>query len=241
MSVKVMAAVFDSSLPPNEKFVLLAYADHASDDGKRVYPAVDTIAKKTSYSARTVQRITRQLEEAGFLIPDGKGKKGTNRWRIPIDVGGVNLSPLTSEVVKGDIDDQGGDIGDTKSAQMSPEPSITIIKPSEEGPKEKPSNNKYSHPPNHPSIQIFREVMGKWPDKEDGRPMIIDAIGDGPKKLASWKQHLIGWKLSGYNRLNIAGIVDAFLAGGLRAYGEEAPVKSKTREFLDGLRESEDV
>lgn len=33
MSVKQMALVWDLDLPPNKRLVLLAYADHADDDG----------------------------------------------------------------------------------------------------------------------------------------------------------------------------------------------------------------
>lgn len=230
MSVKVMGIVWDSNLKPTDKFVLIAYADHASHDGTNVFPSIETIVKKTGFSERTVQGATRKLEEIGWLISDGKGKNGTNRWRIPVDIGGAAPAPPLDEGCI--LPREGVQLTAGGGAAPAPEPSLTIIKPSE---------GRQKHPPNHPSIKLFRKVMGKWPDKEDGRPMIIDAIGEDTKRLASWEQHLIDWKLAGYNRLNIAGIVDAFLAGGLRGYGEEAPVKNKTREFLDELREGKDV
>ena len=44
MSVKAMSWVWDQDIPREQKFVLLAYADHADHDGGNIYPAVDTIA-----------------------------------------------------------------------------------------------------------------------------------------------------------------------------------------------------
>lgn len=88
-----MGAVFDLDIPPNLKLVLLAYADRAWHDGTNVFPSADWIAAKTSYSVRSVKRIARELEQAGLLIPDGRGPRGTRKWRIPIE-GGVILTPL---------------------------------------------------------------------------------------------------------------------------------------------------
>jgi len=82
MSIKMMSLVWDSKLPRDEKFVLLAYADHADDDGRNIFPAVATVARKTGYSIRSVQTITRKLEKSKILISDSKGPKGTNRWRM---------------------------------------------------------------------------------------------------------------------------------------------------------------
>ena len=103
MSVKVMGLVWDLEINPNEKFVLLAYADHAAHDGTSIYPAVTTIAKKTGYSERSVQYITRDLEKAGYLVTDGEGVHGTNKWRIPIYGGvidpthrGADIAPVQS-------------------------------------------------------------------------------------------------------------------------------------------------
>lgn len=128
MSVKAMAAVWEMDLAPEEKYVLLCYADHADHDGGSIYPAVAKIAKKTGYSERTVQRITRHLETNGQLIQDGSGPKGTNRWRMPMG-GGDKMSPPISggdTIVAGGVTSmtERGDIA------MSPEPSLTIIKPS---------------------------------------------------------------------------------------------------------------
>ena len=86
MSVKVMALVFDyAGLSSSEKFVLLAYADHADHSGNNVFPSVAFVARKTNYNDRTVQRTSRKLEQDGYHIPDGRGRKGTKKWRINVN------------------------------------------------------------------------------------------------------------------------------------------------------------
>ena len=130
MSDKMNGAVWDMECPaiyngmefkPGHKFVLLAYADHADHWGKNIYPAIETIAKKTGYDKRSVQRLTRELEEMGALVEDGQGPHGTNKWKMPLDRGGDKITPLD----RGDkITPEGGDIpsGDIPSGdKMTPE------------------------------------------------------------------------------------------------------------------------
>ena len=109
MSVKIMGLVWDLDIGRDEKFILLAYADHAEHDGSNIYPAVATVARKTGYSERQVQRITHNLVEMGILIKDGSGTHGTNSFRIPIYGGSIQyknrgdiLSPVTFEAERGD-------------------------------------------------------------------------------------------------------------------------------------------
>jgi Helix-turn-helix domain len=66
VSVKLMSAVWSLDLPPCEKFVLLALADNANDDGT-CWPSVATICAKTSLAERTVRGIIRRLQDWGQL------------------------------------------------------------------------------------------------------------------------------------------------------------------------------
>lgn len=84
MSAKLMGQVFDLDLPPNEKFVLIAYYDHAAHNGRDIFPAIGLVASKTGYSEREVQRVTRMLESNRFLIADGIGPHGVHKWRAPV-------------------------------------------------------------------------------------------------------------------------------------------------------------
>jgi helix-turn-helix protein len=106
MSVKTMAKVWDMNIGPSEKLVLLAYADHADHDDNNMFPAIDTVAKKTGLSSRHVQRITRGLEKKGILVQKGIGPHGTKRWSLGQGdiLTGVTSgsSGVTSEAERGD-------------------------------------------------------------------------------------------------------------------------------------------
>lgn len=62
----MMARAWELDIPQNEKFVLLAFADHADDDGV-TYPSIGRIAWKSGYSARQVQAIVSKLRASGIL------------------------------------------------------------------------------------------------------------------------------------------------------------------------------
>lgn len=132
MSIKVMSMVWDADLPRNQKMILLAYADHADDEGQDVYPSVGRTAWKTGYSERAVQQITRELEEVGVLIREGKGPRGTNRFAINLnqlpkrpEYGGEKIAP-PAESAPGGVQKSA-----ERGAESAPEPS--------EEPSEEPS------------------------------------------------------------------------------------------------------
>ncbi|KAA0259809.1 MAG: hypothetical protein EDM79_19195 [Chloroflexi bacterium] len=131
MSVKAMALVWDLPCPseiggiefkPGHKYVLIAYADHADHHGRNIYPAVETIAKKTGYEVRSVQRLTRDLQDMKLLVSNGSGPRGTNRFYIPFNQGGDKISPLTK--FQGDNNDKS--LGDIPSGDI---PSGAILSP----------------------------------------------------------------------------------------------------------------
>jgi hypothetical protein len=149
MSVKVMGIVWESNLPQREKYVLLAYADHADHFGSNVFPSIGLIAWKTGYAHRSIQRITKSLLKNGLLVEDGTSKYGTKRYRIDLErlpklppyCKGIRVSPekyrgdnLTGdEELGGDNLSLGGDrmtpMGVTNATlggdiAVSPEPSI---------------------------------------------------------------------------------------------------------------------
>jgi len=107
MSSLVMGLVWELPEQPKfgraEKIVLLAYADHADSNGRNIYPSVSLVMKKTFYEERNVQKITRGLEALGYLVSDGVGPHGTNRWSIPIartDDGGAKIAPVQNRGAK---------------------------------------------------------------------------------------------------------------------------------------------
>lgn len=219
MSVKVMGLVWDLDLKPTLKFVLLAYADHANHSGGNIYPAIETVARKTGFSSRTIQNATRELEKMGLLLSEGSSDKGTNRWTIPLDMGGESPAPPhvgdESLSIRGESPAPGGvNLLPKRGESPAPEPLINHhINREGNGKNDFPPPDK-PIPQNHPAIKIFREVMGAWPEKE-ARPLIVELVGDSTKEQNRWRQMLVDWKMRGYRKANIAGILDAFAAGGL--------------------------
>ncbi len=108
MSIKVMSMVFDRYPSGGmERLLALAMADHASDDGRRIWPSVDELARKTMQSRSSVQRQIRRMVAIGWLIQvkSATGRPGvTNEYRIcpewieggdvPTPETGVNVTPL---------------------------------------------------------------------------------------------------------------------------------------------------
>lgn len=84
MSVKISGLVWDSDLPRDEKFVALAYADHADHEGKNVFPGKKLVAKKTGYSRRSIEIITKQLLRDGVLVKEGLSDFGTINYRFDL-------------------------------------------------------------------------------------------------------------------------------------------------------------
>lgn len=115
MSIKVMNAVFDRY--PNgggEMLLALALADHASDDGSRVYPSIKGLAEKTRQSERSVQYQLRRMQDAGWLILVNAGNGGRrmhSEYRISLAwIKGEEIAPFPN----GAIDDQKGANDDSK-------------------------------------------------------------------------------------------------------------------------------
>lgn len=103
MSVKVMTAVFERyPVGGGEMILALALADHADDDGKRVFPSVDSLMKKTRQARRTVQYQLRRMEESGWLILVNSGNGGRNQHReYRINLDWINGGELSESENKG--------------------------------------------------------------------------------------------------------------------------------------------
>lgn len=89
MSVLVMGLCFKATFgDPMLKAVAVALADHASDDGMRIWPSIATLADKTEIGHRTVQYKLRDLEAAGLIVcvdEGGKGAKDTREYKFDLN------------------------------------------------------------------------------------------------------------------------------------------------------------
>lgn len=103
MSIKLMSIAWDMDIPSTEKMVLLCLCDYADDNGRSCYPAISTLAKRTSKNARTVQRALRWLEKS--KICDIRERAGTSTdytINLASFVTPDKMSPLTKTTRRGD-------------------------------------------------------------------------------------------------------------------------------------------
>lgn len=64
-----MSQCWELDLAPNQKLVLLAFADHANDEGLFCFPSIARIAWKSGYSVRQAKAVIAKLRKAGILQP----------------------------------------------------------------------------------------------------------------------------------------------------------------------------
>jgi hypothetical protein len=103
MSVKVSALCWLVPLPSTAKFVLIRLADFAGNNGKRVFPAIGTVANDCGLSPRAVQRAFKVLCDEGVLVLERATKGG----RGHTNVYSLDLKRI-EELGGGSVPDQGG-------------------------------------------------------------------------------------------------------------------------------------
>jgi hypothetical protein len=97
MSGRLVSAVFASALPAWLKPYAAAYATFAADDGSRVFPGVQKIARMVGRSRRQVYTATAVLRAPGILqIENPHGPHRPTRYRfvesaLPLDSDGEQL------------------------------------------------------------------------------------------------------------------------------------------------------
>lgn len=129
MSIKIMSAIWEHGpADSSQRFVLLAIADNASDDGGNAYPAVETLAKKCALSERTVIRALDALVKNNYLTRRRR-KDTSNMYQIVLSsLVGDNTPPtvsdnlsLTQMTPRHPVSDT---MSPTVSDTMSPDPSF---------------------------------------------------------------------------------------------------------------------
>jgi DNA-binding transcriptional regulator PaaX len=84
MSMKLVSAVLESSLPSADRLVALVLADWANEDGTNLYPPIEVIAKKVGLGERATRTAIRRLHIDGILVEvESEGSRSLYR----IDVG----------------------------------------------------------------------------------------------------------------------------------------------------------
>ena len=122
----------------NGLLMLLAMADHASDDGGNIYPSVQRLAHKVRVKERQAQYIISELEKAGAILREsqGGGRGHTARWRIRMDERVQNLAPIPERVQSGPERVQDSVVKGAEA--IAPDPSGSV--------RREPSGSKISIP-----------------------------------------------------------------------------------------------
>ena len=111
-----MGAVFKVALPPSEKVVALAMADHAHDDGTEARMGLDSLAIKCTLSRRQVQRVVKSLLEKKVIEIQRPATPNSPVWyRFILDEHG-NLLHLASRQI---VTPTGGHTGSSGVTPMT--------------------------------------------------------------------------------------------------------------------------
>lgn len=108
MSNEALTWAFKQELPMVQKFVLVALADYADEDGS-CFPAHAKTAKRVGASVRTTQRAVRELADAGYIVIQtgtrGNGSQTSNRYRLNV---GSTPTPGVTDSQGGVTESHGG-------------------------------------------------------------------------------------------------------------------------------------
>ena len=200
VSIKVMNAVFERyPVGGGEMLLALALADHASDDGTRVFPSIRSLAVKTRQSERSVQYQLRKMEESEWLVlvNAGNGGRGQNReYRISLDwIKGADIAPLISA-------EKGADIAPFEGAERV---QSTTVKGATDDTKGATSGSKGCRPL-HPHITVINSQEPS--DNSDGVPaqaldtadIAADVLEDFLKMRAAKRSPLTNTAIKGLRR-----------------------------------------
>ena len=199
-----MAWAWQKVLPPGQKLVLLALADHSDEDG-RCWPGLEHVAGKCDLSERQVRRNIDALARVGLLrkttrFGDIRGRRtdmyvlnmGDADWAEKDDNMSGCSEPIKRTFEADQADNMSGcsepinrtfatDQPDICDSALKEEPSRTVSKTPPVSPREKKSARK----PKPPEVQLPGWVDAEtWSAFVDMRKKIRKPMTDHAKQLA---------------------------------------------------------
>lgn len=195
MSYRALDWVLALECAPATKMVLVVLARHADREGK-CWPNVNTIARMSGASSRTVRRALKTLQADGLITTEARyeshGRQTSNCYRLALERDPDKLTPLTVGRV---TECQGeGDTGDTLGGDIAMSP----LEQPKEVKKEVRSSPVDNFEHEHESIE---DMVGSLPD----------AVMQGEKALIARMLHQVDL---GYAGLLIDELIRCF---GVRA------------------------
>ena len=217
-----MTVVWDIRWPTqNHLLVMLKLADHANDEGAKVWPAVATIAEQAQCSERTVQNVLKALRDCGLITvskPGGGSMPTIYAINVPL------LKTLTGQKLEGSADkiDLPDDIypQDAQTgATVAPLPIAPVQPATGTGANEGGGGAKLLHPNhqyNHQENLHLRKVSNFDLKSEGKKPVVSFVITNSS---AHW-QHWQRW-LTELGRQDLADRMDAIRE--ITVYGSRWP------------------
>src|SRR5688572_12271685 len=111
MSIAVLTWAWKQDLPPTDKYLLLAFADHANDEDSTCYPSLTHLSRKTGFDRSTVWKISERLIAVGAISRVGVHRSGTTLYR-------VNSGSCLKPIVVGDNQLHGSDMAVAHGNQL---------------------------------------------------------------------------------------------------------------------------
>jgi hypothetical protein len=175
------------------KLMLLAYADHANDEGEGAYPGYDKLEIKTALSRQGIADTIEAIKQNDLMTFEGVSKWGTNSYKINKNTLQGLVKPLDSD----------------ESSHLTQTSQATRLKPSVK-PKKQPSIKEAAKPkpPTPPEIQTFREVTNRYPPKNNWEDVakIIQSVSARLGRLVTandLRPFFNAWTLRGFKPTNI--------------------------------------
>jgi len=204
--------------PPRSKLILLAYADHANDDGISAYPGLTRLENKTGLSRVGVVQTKKALIKHGYLVHVGESGRHTDDMNIVIEK--LASKPSLPPTSKPSLPELVNPVY-PNHPEPSLEPPINGSRPTPKKKKERDARL------DHQAIIIFRE-MTRYHAPIITRDDIINAVGNDTEK---WKTHLKDWIARGYNPRNVKSILETFKNGFGKGNGYHGKNKSDSTRY----------
>lgn len=157
-----MALVWEHEFPYNQQLIMLSLADHANDQGEKIFPSIARQSWKTGYSKRQVGRILKELRDIKILVIVKKAYRGRPTeykidWSKAVkkekfryaNLDTLSKNGVTSQDICKDISKNKGDIA------VSDKPSL--IKPSLNEPSE---NKRFTNDIKKAMVYVLSQVTG---------------------------------------------------------------------------------
>ena len=173
MACNIIKAVWKLKLTPQQKLVLLAYADHASEDGSDAFPGLNRVSEMTGFHRNTVRKYIKELIVLGHMgVQEQRpGRSTIYRLTCTPQSGGVASEPLHPRVDDTPTPQSGYPKSSTPTPQ-SVQPGVhsrVDDTPTPQSVHEPLSNHQFNH-----------YADGKEPSHQERFGALVDALGIKP-------------------------------------------------------------